>query len=448
MNTMNDLWQSVLDFIKGKINETVYKVWFDEIEIIDFQNGTAKLLFSSDFKKKTVYHEYDSLIKEAFKAICGFDCEIEYVCIDEMANKPNSLTSLDIEDLRNSTFTFENFISGPSNKFAYTAAKAVASNPAGIINNSINVADYNPLFIYGASGLGKTHLLNAISHEVQEKYPDLVIKYVSAEEFANEFIAALGDKTVNEFHDKYRNNIDVLLVDDIQFIAGKTQTEEEFFHTFNSLVDGGKQVVLTSDRPPKEIHSLTDRLRSRFVSGLLADIQTPEFETRCAIIKRKAQLLNFNIDDSVVEFIAHSVKSNIRQLEGITKKLHAKCIFGDQTTPNIALAKTAINEIVTDETPPLPVTIKRVVDEVSRTTGVSVEDIYSKKRTANIANARKMSFYIIRNVTDMPYSKIGEEFNKDHTTVMYNIEEMEKILSSNSSLNSKVLDIINNIKNK
>ena len=446
MNSMNELWNSVLDYIKNNINETVYNVWFSDIEILDFNNGSAELLFSSDFKKKTVYHEYDSLIREAFKAVCGFECEIKYVCIDEISSKPNTLTSIDLEDLRNSTFTFENFISGPSNKFAYTAAKAVAANPGGILNNGANVTDYNPLFIYGASGLGKTHLLNAISHEVSEKYPDLVIKYVSAEEFANEFIVALGDNTTNEFHEKYRNNIDVFLVDDIQFIAGKTQTEEEFFHTFNALVDNGKQVVLTSDRPPKEIHSLTDRLRSRFISGLLADIQTPEFETRCAIIKRKAKLLNFTIDDAVVEFIADKIKSNIRQLEGITKKLHAMCTFGEPVAPTIAIAQTAIKDIIVNDIPPLPVTIKKVVDEVSRTTGVSLEDIYSKKRTANIANARKMSFYIIRNVTDMSYSAIGEEFNKDHTTVMYNIEEMEKKLASNSSLNSQVLDIINNIK--
>ena len=164
MNSMNELWNSVLDYIKNNINETVYNVWFSDIEILDFNNGSAELLFSSDFKKKTVYHEYDSLIREAFKAVCGFECEIKYVCIDEISSKPNTLTSIDLEDLRNSTFTFENFISGPSNKFAYTAAKSVAANPGGILNNGANVTDYNPLFIYGASGLGKTHLLNAISH--------------------------------------------------------------------------------------------------------------------------------------------------------------------------------------------------------------------------------------------------------------------------------------------
>ena len=448
MNTVTELWNNVLDYIKSKINNTVYTVWFSNIKMTSFQSGTATLLFPTAFTKDTVHHEYDELIHEAFKAICGFDVNIEYISSDDKYIEPNNLSKVDIEDLKNSNFTFDNFISGPSNKFAYTAANAVAANPGGILNDGANVSNYNPLFIYGASGLGKTHLLNAISYAVSAKFPDLVIKYVSAEEFTNEFIAALGNNTVNEFHEKYRNNIDVFLVDDIQFIAGKTQTEEEFFHFFNALVDNGKQVVLTSDRPPKEIHSLTDRLRSRFISGLIADIQTPEFETRCAIIKRKAQLLDFKIDDNVVEFIADKIKSNIRQLEGITNKLHAMCTFGEQITPTIAIAQSAIKDIVVNDIPPLPVTIKRVVDEVSRTTGVSVEDIYSKKRTASIANARKMSFYIIRNVTDMSYSAIGEEFKKDHTTVMYNIEEMEKLLANNSSLNSQVLDIINNIKDE
>ena len=199
MNSMTELWKNVVDYIKERINETVYNVWFFDIELLDFQNGTANLLFTTDFKKKTVYHEYDSLIREAFKAVCGFECNIEYTCIDEISSVPNKLSKVDLEDLRNSTFTFENFISGPSNKFAYTAAKAVADNPGGIFNNGVNLTDYNPLFIYGASGLGKTHLLNAISHEVKNKYPELNIKYISAEEFTNEFIA---EQVMNEYDGK------------------------------------------------------------------------------------------------------------------------------------------------------------------------------------------------------------------------------------------------------
>ena len=445
MNNMFDLWNGVLDYCKSKINGTVFNVWFSEIDIIAFQEGEATVMFPSRFKKNTVVHEYDYLIKEGFKEVCGFVPVINYTCPEDMISE-EEMENFILNDTRGELLTFENFIDGPSNKFAYTAAKAIAHDPGGQMSIGNNVANYNPLFIYGASGLGKTHLLHAIRYEVEKNYPDLRVVYVKTEEFANEFIEALGEKTVNEFHEKYRNNIDVFLVDDIQFIAGKTQTEEEFFHTFNALVDNGKQVVLTSDRPPKEIHSLTDRLRSRFVSGLLADIQYPEFETRCAIIKRKAELLHFDMDDNVVEFIAEKIKSNIRQLEGITKKIQAVCTFSEQT-PTIAIAQNAIKDILND-IQPLPVTIQKVVEEVSRTTGVSPEDIYSKKRTANIANARKMCFYVIRNVTDMSFAAIGEEFKKDHTTVMYNIDEMEKMLAANTTLNAQVLDIINNIKDE
>ncbi len=442
---MFDLWQQVLNYIKSKINKTVYDVWFSDIEIKSFEDGKTGIFFHNKFIMDTVYQEYDFLIHEAIKAVCGFDCKIDYTCPENSGfiNTKNDSSAENEKPLKNDALTFDNFISGPSNKFAFTAAKAIASNPGGIIDTN-SITNYNPLFIYGASGLGKTHLLNAILYEIEKKFPTLKVLYVSSEEFANEFIAALGNRTTDEFHEKYRSNIDVFLVDDIQFIAGKTQTEEEFFHTFNALVNNGKQVVLTSDRPPKEIHSLTDRLRSRFNSGLLADIQSPEFETRCAIIKRKAALLNFEIDDNIVEYIAENVKSNIRQLEGITKTLHAKCVFGNQK-PTLALAQNAIKDIVNDDVP-LPVTIKKVVEEVSRTTGISVEDIYSKKRNANITTARKMCFYIIRNITDMSFEQIGNEFSKDHSTVMYNVQEMEKKLSSNSSLNSQILDIINNIK--
>lgn len=444
MENFKELWQSVLAYCKERTTETAYNLWLSQIEILSFDSGVAKLSFLNDFKKKTVVGQYGDLISEAFEKVCGFPVGIFYVCPEDLLEEKKK-NQFDLENFKNDIFTFDNFIVGPSNKFAYTAAKAIAADPGGQISRGNNLANYNPLFIYGNSGLGKTHILNAISYEVKRNYPDMKVVYVKTEDFANEFISCLGKRTVDEFHEKYRNNIDVFLVDDIQFIAGKTSTEEEFFHTFNSLVDNGKQVVLTSDRPPKEIHSLTDRLCSRFVSGLLADIQTPEYETRCAIIKRKAELLDFDIPDNVVNYIAERIKSNIRQLEGITKKIHAICTFGNQL-PTISIAQTAIKDILND-VQPLPITINRIVDEVSRTTGVSVEDIYSKKRTANVSDARKMCFYIIREITGMSYEAIGKEFNNmDHSSVLYNIQKMEKLLKTDSTLNSHVLDIINNIK--
>ena len=445
MDNYNELWQSVLAYCKERITDTAYDLWLSKIEIKSFEKGCATLSFSNEFKKSTVVAQYGDLISEAFEKICGFPVEIIYVSPEDLISEDKK-NFLDLENFKNDILTFDNFIVGPSNKFAYTAAKAIAADPGGQISKGNNLTNYNPLFIYGNSGLGKTHILNAISYEVKRNYPDMRVVYVKSEDFANEFISCLGKHNVDEFHEKYRNNIDVFLVDDIHFIAGKTSTEEEFFHTFNSLVDNGKQVVLTSDRPPKEIHTLTDRLRSRFVSGLLADIQTPEYETRCAIIKRKAELLNFEIPDNVVNYIAERIKSNIRQLEGTTKKLHAMCTFSNQE-PTISLAQTAIRDILND-VQPIPITINRIIEEVSRTTGVSVEDIYSKKRTASISDARKMCFYIIREITGMSYEAIGKEFNNmDHSSVLYNIQKMEKLLKLDSNLNSQVLDIINNIKN-
>ena len=378
----------------------------------------------------------------------GFRVNIEYVCDDvkkEEGGNENRTAVLDkhLEDYRNAQFTFENFIVAPSNRFAYAAAKAVASDP-GARNSSGSFNNYNPLFIYGNSGLGKTHILNAICHEIEKNFPDMNIMYIRAEQFLNEFLQALQNKTIDEFHNKYRNNIDVLLIDDIQFISGKTSTEEEFFHTFDTLVYNGKQVVITSDRPPKDIQSITDRLKSRFEDGLLADINPPEFETRCEIIKRKAKLLSFKIDDSVVEYIADKIKTNIRQLEGVTKKLYALCDLNGHE-PTVALAQNVIKAIM-EETQPLPVTIQRIVDEVSRTTGISVDDIYSKVQKANISHARKITFYIVRKVTNMSYEDIGEEFKKHHSTVMYNIEQIEKEMAENSKLARQVNDIINNIK--
>lgn len=442
METFNDLWQGVLAYCKERTSDIAFNLWLSPIEIISFNGKEVELQFSNAFKRDTVRNQYSSLINDAFEVICGFPVDVSFCCPEDFMTDDEK-NQQDLEDFKNETFTFDNFIVGPSNKFAYTAAKAIAADPGGQISKGNSLANYNPLFIYGNSGLGKTHILNAISYEVKRNYPDMKVVYIKSEEFLNEFMTCLANKTTDDFHEKYRN-IDVFLVDDIQFIAGKTATEEEFFHTFNSLVDNGKQLVLTSDRPPKEIQSLTDRLRSRFVSGLLADIQTPEFETRCAIIKRKAELLDFVIPDAVIQYIAERIKSNIRQLEGITKKLHAMCTFGNQY-PTVGLAQTAIKDILND-VQPLPVTISRIVDEVSRTTGVSVEDIYSSKRTSNISDARKMCFYIIREVTDMSYKTIGKEFNRDHSTVMYNIDQIAKKIKADPTLNSQVSDIINNIK--
>lgn len=446
METYNDIWLAVLDYCRGKVSKTGFNLWLTSIEVAGFDNNTFTLNLSSPVKKKIVMEQYGNLLEEAFEAVMGFKINITYNCEPSIFDETIEKSDEDIKEKKeniNEQFTFDTFIEGPSNKFAYRAAIAVAEDPGGQIKKDNAFSNYNPLFIYGKSGLGKTHLLNAICFEIRKCFPQMQILYVRAEDFANEFINSLSRKTVDEFHDKFRN-IDILLIDDIQFIGGKERTEEEFFHTFNSLVENGKQVVLTSDRPPKEIQSLTERLCSRFENGLLADIQSPEYETRCAIIKHKAELLNFTIPDSVTAYIAEKIKTNIRQLEGTTKKLYAMSEISGQT-PTIALAQKVIKDVMND-TQPLPVTIERIVEEVSRTEGITVEDIYGKKQKANITHARKISMYIIREVTNISYEMIGEKFNKHHSTVMYNVQQISEEMSRDSKLSRKINDMISNIK--
>ena len=442
MDNYNELWQSVLEYCKEHTNATAYKLWISSVKMTEFSDGTAHILFPNEFKKNTVLSQYNDLFEEAFETVCGFPVKLVYFSPESFLTEENK-KMLENQDFKNEIFTFQNFIVGNSNKFAYTAAKAIAADPGGIINRENGIANYNPLFIYGNSGLGKTHLLKAISYQIKLEYPDMKVVYVNSEDFLNEFMGVLSTKNTEEFREKYRS-VDVLLVDDIQFIAGKEATEWEFFHTFNALVDNGKQVVLTSDRPPKDIKSIIDRLRGRFESGLIVDIQPPEFETRCAIIKRKAEIYNLELPENVINYIAERIKSNIRQLEGITTKMHAMCTYGGEE-PNIAVAQKAIKDVLND-VQPIPITINRIVDEVSRTTGVSVEDIYSKKRNAEVSDARKMCFYIIREITNISYQDIGKEFNQNHSTVIYNVNKFSAILKQNSTLNSQVLDIINNIK--
>lgn len=459
MDTYNDVCEAVLTYCSTKTSSNAFKLWLSEITVTGFENNTFTLFLPSSFKRKIVIDTYDSLLNEAFENVMGFSVNLNYDCPEEQKSIFDSARSdheRDLETARNvknnieksdnlpiEQFTFDTFIEGPSNRFAYRAAMAVADNPGGTAKNEISYNNYNPLFIYGKSGLGKTHILNAICYQIRKNYPAMRILYVRSEDFVNEFIAALGNKTVDEFHDKFRN-IDVLLVDDIQLIGGKDRTEEEFFHTFNSLVENGKQIVLTSDRPPKEIKSLTDRLCTRFEQGLLADIQSPEYETRCAIIKRKAELLNFEIPNFVVEYIAEKIKTNIRQLEGTTKKIYAMSQLSG-TIPSIPLAQRVIKDVTTD-TQPVPVTIQKIVEEVSRTEGVSVEDLYSKKRRANIVNARKIAIYMIREITNCSYETIGDNFGLNHSTIIYNINQLIESMEKNSKLARKIEDMINNIK--
>lgn len=437
MDSFNEAWGIICDYCKQRITEVAYKTWISKIEPIklDFAEGKAVLMVPGDFHRQTLIRGYMQLLNDAFASVFGEGIKICFTVPEEIISKEQELNESIID--ADYEFTFDSFIVGSSNKFAHAASLAVATNPGRA---------YNPLFIYGNSGLGKTHLLYAIRNEIHRNNPEKMIVYVKGDDFTNELIESIRMATTSEFRQKYRKS-DVLLVDDIQFIGGKDSTQEEFFHTFNSLYEAKSQIVLTSDRPPKEIKTLEDRLRSRFESGLIADIQPPDFETRIAIIKRKAELLEIEIPDDVVEYIATRLKTNIRQLEGVVKKLKAKCLlYGEKIT--ITVAQKTISDILNNDQPP-PLTVEKIIDEVARTFGITGDDIRSSKRNSNISNARQIAIYAVREITDLSMNLIGDEFGgRDHSTIVYAIKQIEKNMSKDPKLKSTVDDIIKNIRDR
>ena len=436
MDSFNDVLAAAKEYCKQRLVDATYNLYIDGLEAVRFEgSGKVTLAVRNDFICTIVRDRYTPLLREALAAVLGFDVEVELVV--PAAEKQEAAASAEPEPEPDGRydFTFENFIKGPSNQFAYAAAQAVASNPSGA---------YNPLFIYGQSGLGKTHLLTAIATEIKKNHPEFNIVYVDCETFTNELITAIQAGRTDEFRQTYRP-ADVLLVDDIQFIAGKESTQEEFFHTFNTLHGAGKQIVLASDRPAKEIKSLEERLRTRFEWGLTADIQPPDFETRVAIIRRKAELLNLHMPDEVAEFIANHLKSNIRQLEGAVKKLNAYYLL-EGIQPAIGVAQNAIKDIL-NETQPVPVTIEKIISEVARTYNVSPAEIRGMRRTANISSARQTAIYVVREITGMSMEDIGREFSgRDHSTIVYSLKAMEQNLENDRRLKETVEDIIKNVR--
>ena len=429
MNSFDEVFAAVKSYCKERLVDATYNLFIDGLEPVSFEKNTVTIAVRSDFIRSNVQERYGDLLREAFKSILGFDVELVFV-VPEPTVKAAPQTTVPPGSY---AFTFENFIVGSTNKFAHAAAQAVAANPSGA---------YNPLVIYGDSGLGKTHLLNAIRLEVAKNHPEFNIVYVDGEAFTNEIISAIQNNSTSEFHQKYRT-ADLLLVDDIQFIAGKDSTQEEFFHTFNALYNAGKQIVLATDRPPKEIKSLEDRIRTRMEWGLIADIQPPDFETRVAIIRRKADLLGLDIPNDVAEFIANHLKNNIRQLEGVVKKLNAyRMLEGIQ--PVIGAAQNAIKDIL-NENQPVPVTIEKIITEVARTYNTTPADIRGRKRSASISAARKTAMYVVHEITGMTMQDIGKEFGgRDHSTVVYSIAEVEKKIASDPRFKEIVGDIIKN----
>ncbi|MCL2312189.1 MAG: chromosomal replication initiator protein DnaA [Firmicutes bacterium] len=434
MESFAQAWELVLDVCKNKITDIAFKTWISKIipHELDLDNRSAFLIVPNDFFKNTIENCYESILKDSLEHVFGIKLDIK------ISTKNNlSPQIFDTKDFYRA-FSFENYIVGPSNKFAHAAALAVSSHLAGA---------YNPLFIYGSSGLGKTHLLYAIRNEVHRKNVKLISIYIKGDDFTNELIDSIRRGTTIDFHMKYRK-ADLLLVDDIQFIAGKNSTQEEFFHTFNALYEDKKQIVLTSDRPPKEIQTLEDRLRTRFEWGLIADIQPPDFETRIAIIKRKSEILDIDIPDNICEIMAERLNSNIRQLEGAVKKIKARTLLSGESI-TVQTAQAAIADVLNSDYPTLPMTVDKIVEEVALNFSIKPEDIRSSKRSALISKARQISIYIVRKITKLPLATIGKYFGgRDHSTVVYASSQIENDLLEDTQLQHTVENIVENIKRK
>ena len=445
MQNFDKIWEDVKEHVAEKISESSFATWIRDLEAIGFREGAAVIYTSSSYQRDIIKNRFMNPITDSFAEVLGRECEVRIVTKDEMdaaSRVPEGATS-PIERVAKSevepdnTFTFENFIVGNSNKFAHAASLAVANNPGYA---------YNPLFIYGDSGLGKTHLLKAIKNEIENSNPALKVAFVTCEDFTNEFLELLRAGRGAEFRNRYRP-VDVLLIDDIQFIAGKQSTEEEFLNTFNTLYDRHKQIVMAADRKPNEMKTLADRLRTRFEQGLLADIQQPDYETRVAIVKSKGTLLGLEIPDEVAEFIASRLKSHTRQLESAVKKLSAyHKLSGDPLS--LSMAQNAIKDTIVEDAE-AGVDEDKILEEISRTLSVPVDEICGRKQTADVSFARQVAAYVFHEVTNYSTKKIGEVLGgKDHSTIVYYLRKVEKDKKTNTKLRNTVDDIIKNIKGR
>ncbi|GAA0116666.1 chromosomal replication initiator protein DnaA [Clostridium senegalense] len=445
---VKELWEKTLIILKEELTEVSFNTWIKSIEPISLENIALKLGVPNNFTKDILENRYKDLIINSIKSVSNKTYNVEFFVVSEEALEKESSKKEEVPQRRlmvndemsailNPKYTFDSFVIGNSNRFAHAASLAVAESPAKA---------YNPLFIYGGVGLGKTHLMHAIGHYIQDVNPKSKVVYVSSEKFTNELINSIKDDKNVEFRNKYRN-IDVLLIDDIQFIAGKERTQEEFFHTFNALHEANKQIILSSDRPPKEIPTLEDRLRSRFEWGLIADIQPPDFETRIAILKKKADVENLDIPNDVMVYIATQIKSNIRELEGALIRIVAYSSLTNREI-NVDLAAEALKDIISSKNA-RQITIELIQDIVSSYYNLKVEDFKSSRRTRNVAFPRQIAMYLSRKLTDMSLPKIGEEFGgRDHTTVIHAYEKISQALKKDENLQSSVSDLTKKIQQK
>ena len=450
---LKKLWENTLNIIKGEMSEVSFNTWIKSCEPISISSNTIKISVPNVFTQDILEKRYKDLVINSIYSACSKQYNVEFLTESEIqeanSDKPTDSSeqnhkdsmSITVSDEMSSTlnpkYTFDSFVIGNSNRFAHAASLAVAESPAKA---------YNPLFIYGGVGLGKTHLMHAIGHYILQGNPNAKVVYVSSEKFTNELINSIKDDKNEEFRTKYRS-VDVLLIDDIQFIAGKERTQEEFFHTFNTLHDANKQIILSSDRPPKEIPTLEDRLRSRFEWGLIADIQAPDFETRMAILKKKADVEKLNVPNEVMVYIATKIKSNIRELEGALIRIVAYSSLTNREI-TVDLATEALKDIISNKQNK-NITIDLIQDVIAAYFNLRVEDLKSQRRTRNIAYPRQIAMYLSRKLTDMSLPKIGEEFGgRDHTTVIHAHDKISKDLEleKNSELKEKIDKIIVELK--
>lgn len=438
-----DIWERTLEVIKVELTEVSFNTWLKAIYPLSINDNTFSFTVPDDFTKGILEARYVPLIRNALKQVTSIYYDIKLVIASEGGEPQEGEGKIARESMEepintslNPKYIFDTFVIGNSNRLAHAASVAVSESPAKA---------YNPLFIYGGVGLGKTHLMHAIGHYILNQNKKAKVMYISSETFTNELINSIRDDRNVEFRSKYRN-VDVLLIDDIQFIAGKERTQEEFFHTFNSLYEANKQIIISSDRPPKEIPTLEDRLRSRFEWGLIADIAPPDLETRIAILKKKAKVENLNISDNVMHLIAKKIQSNIRELEGALIRIVA---YSSLTNGEIneALAAEALKDIISNSRPKLitPVAIKEVISQYYN---IKIEDFNAKKRNKSVVHPRQIAMYLCREMTDLSLPRIGEEFGRDHTTIMHAHEKISNDIKADSNLKNIIEELKNKIENK
>lgn len=436
MQSVSDIWAMILDRLREDLSETTIKTWFDETTVVALDGNSLVLHCPNAFKRSNIQDRFLGSIKDALKDIFSAEMEVMLLDDDGLARYGNRDHDQPTSLMESGEFTFESFVVGPSNKLACAAARAVADAPG---------QHYNPLFIHGNSGLGKTHLLYAIAHVIRNRNPGARIVYIKGDEFINDFIESVRTGKAGDFRTKYRE-ADLFLVDDIQFVAGKVETQNEFFHTFNTLYESKKQIVLTSDRPPHEMAQLDDRLRTRFEWGLLVDVQPPTLETRIVIVRNKAIQLGFSIDDDVAAYIASKITANVRQLEGTVKKIKA---FHD--LEGSAIDRATVDRAIQDMTTSSEflITSDTIIKEICRYFRLEEDQVTGQTRNRDCVNARQIAMYLIRRMTNLSLAEIGEPFNgRDHTTVLHSIEQVEKKMKQNNDYAETVRSIIANLNSK